>query len=195
MDIVEIANSGFIKIGAEQIMAFTDDSKEGRLASLRFRPDLRTVLRWHPWNTVVERVVLAPLLTIPPYDFTHWFQLPSDMLRLLEVQDQDDYRIEGRRLLSDSTTENIKYIKDPGDSVNELDQLCAEAIATYFAWDVSYAITQSRTLKEQMFGEFQAIFRHAKSVDAKEDPALLIGADQWVDSRTNPASFQGRTNR
>ena len=184
MDLIEIANSGLIKAGGNVIMSLTDDSREGRLANNRFKSDMRTVLRWHPWNCAMARVELSPLVTTPAFGYSQQFQMPSDLLRLSLIEDVEDFRIEGRLILCDESTIDIKYVKDPGEAVAELDQLCTEAIATYFAWDICYALVQSNSLRASLWVSFMDIFRHAKSVDSKEDMMSQITANEWDDSRS-----------
>ena len=182
----DIANSCMVKIGADPIMSFDQDVKRAKFAKNRIDSVIRVVSRMHPWNCAIKRTVTSPLADeTPAYTYAYAHQLPSDCLRILEINPVglDDYRIEGRNILTDTTTVNLKYISDMTDNVQELDELMAEAIACYLAWDLAYPIVQSRSLKESIWKDFKAILKTAKSTDAKEDPALYVEANEWVDSR------------
>lgn len=186
LDQISIINSALVKIGAEPIMALTDNSKEARLASIRFENAKKAVLRMHPWNFAIERVVTSPLTIVPPFGYSYYHQLPSDCLRILAVSPEDDleYRIEGRKITTDSDSCELKYIADVED-LTLMDHICAEAIALYLAWDLAYPITQEFELKNQMWSDFQIILRKAKGVDAQEEPAPVMETETWLNSREN----------
>lgn len=190
---VDIANSALVKLGAEPIMSFDDDSKEARTTKNRYKLVRDIVLRMHPWNCATERVVTAPLTSTPAFGFTYEHQLPADCLRVLSIDPEDDtpYRIEGKRIRTDSTAINLKYIKRIEDP-SELDELLAESIAAYLAWDISYTITQSNTVQDKMAKKLKTILAKAKSTDAQEDPSPELEANLWVESRL---VFTGRPLR
>lgn len=183
---VDIVNSGLSKIGAEPIMSLDDDSKEARSAKNRFALVRDVVLRMHPWNCATERVELAPLTDTPDFGYDYYFQIPSDCLRILLINPEDniDYRIEGRMIATDTDAVELKYVKRLEDTTL-LDPLCAEAIGAYLAWDISYRITQDDSVTNRAWEVFQLILRRAKAIDAQEDPLKSMEADLWVDARQN----------
>lgn len=182
-DFVEIANSALAKLGASTILSLDDDVKEARLCKLRMNPVRRIVLRMHPWNCAIKRESLAPLVETPAFDFTNIFQMPANCLRIIAVVPSDViYRIEGRKILANETELWIKYINDVMEATT-LDELLSEAIACYLAWDIGYPLTQSNTVVERVWKQFEAIKRQAKSVDAQEERDYEIEANTIIDSR------------
>lgn len=187
---IAIANSALIKLGTSTILSFTDGTKEANLCNLRFEECRDIVLRLHPWNCAITRVQLAPLVTEPAFGFTVEFQLPTDLLRVLYVdpiENDIDYRIEGRKLLADVTTIDLVYVKKVTDPT-EMDVLMAEALATYLAYDISYSLTQSAEMQTRMWDSFIKILASARSADAKEEPARELQADLWIQSRVASTS-------
>lgn len=184
---IDIVNSGLIKIGAEPIMALTDDTKTAKLATLRFDMSRRAVLRAHIWNCATKRVILSPLTTTPPFGFTNEFQMPSDLLRVVRLNDQTshfdlDFKIEGRKIRADETTLELKYIFDETDT-SQYDALLDEALGAYIAWDLSYAILQSSAARDDAWKWFQNIIKQARFVDSSEDPSEEFDVDVWLESR------------
>jgi hypothetical protein len=179
---VSIINSALIKVGATPIMSVDDGSKEANLAKARYEEVRDIVLRMHPWNCAVKRVTLAPLSTTPAFDFSNEFQLPSDCIRLLTVDEQIDYRIEGQKLLADATELNIKYIFRVTNPV-QIDVLCAEAIALYLAYDLSYALVQDTQKTEALNEAFLRFVRKAGSVDSQEDGRNTLRPNWFMDNR------------
>jgi hypothetical protein len=182
-DIVEIANSALAKIGGASIVSLDDGSRESNLVKLRYNPVRRIVLRMHPWNCAIERTLLAPLAETPEFGFDNIFQLPSQCLRLIEISPLDVfYRIEGRKILANETSLELRYVKDETD-VSKLDELLSEAIACYLAWDMAFALTQSNTAREFAWKQFETIKRQAKSIDAQEERDYELTADTFLDAR------------
>lgn len=170
---IEIANSALVKLGAKTIISLDDGSKEADLCKLRLDPCRDTVLRMHPWNCAMRRVQLAPLVTPPPFDWSHQFQLPSDCLRVIEVCGHERYLIEGRRILADATLLDIIYIYRITDPV-EIDALLGEAIACWLAYDIGYALVQSPQAREYARAQFDQIIRTAKHTDAIENSQATL---------------------
>lgn len=107
----------------------------------------------------------------PLYGFTHKFQLPVDpyCLRVLEVEDDYDFRIEGRFLLSDTNTIKIKFIKritDPG----LFDSLLCEAIIARLAASLVVPIcgAGNAALIQGMWTLYEAKLREARTNDSME---------------------------
>jgi len=181
--IIEICNSALTKIGSESILSLSDGSKTATTCKERYEACKKYVLRRHPWNCAIKRSILSPLVGTPAFGFTYSFQLPVDCLRVLSVNDsQDDFTIEGRNILIDSDAIELKYIWDVNDP-KLFDSTLDEAIATYLAWDISYKITQSNTLRESLRQDFTLALKKAKTPDAQESFPQEIEANFYLDSR------------
>lgn len=193
---VEIVNSALVKLGGNTIIDFTDGTKEANLATLRFEYCLDTVMRAHSWNFAKTRVILAPDATAPAFQYSYKFQLPVDCLRVLNIYPIEldiDMKIEGRYILCDETELDLLYIKKVTDPT-QIDFLCAEAIALFFAFDISYSLTQDFNIQSRMWNLYQEALKVAKSVNGKEQPAQELQADDWLQSRISN-DILNRANR
>ena len=181
---VDIANSALVKVGAETILSLDDDSKEAQVCKVRYNLVRQIVLRMHPWNCAIKRATTSALTAAPAFGYSYQHQLPADCLRALEVDVQDDpeYRIEGRRLHTDSNEVELKYLYDLEDT-SEMDALLTETIAAYLAFDIAYTLTQNGNVRDSMFGLFEAALRRAKTIDAQEDSRMELEANHWDESR------------
>lgn len=180
---VTIANSALTKLGAKAITSLDDNTPEARACKLRYEACRDIVLRSHPWNCAVKRIILSPLVGSPVFDFAYRFQIPSDSIRVLWLGDNiDEYRINGREILCDAAEVKLIYIAKISDP-NDLDSLLADCISCYLAWDICYKITQSATLKGQLFNDYMYALRNARNIDSKEEPAGSLHANYYLDSR------------
>lgn len=182
-DAVEVANSALAKIGAATILSLDDDTKEARLCKLRINPIRKIVLRMHPWNCALDRQSLAPLAETPAFGFSQVFQQPSNCLRIVDIEPDDVfYRIEGRKIYANESELQLKFVKDETDWT-KLDELISEAIACYLAWDIGFPITQSNSVVERCWKQFEMLKRQAKSVDAQEERDYELKANTFLDAR------------
>jgi hypothetical protein len=123
------------------------------------------------------------------FDFIYSIALPTDCIRVLRVNDNlvsPDWKIESGRMLTNDDTNYLKYVYDIG----ELDSAYAtmnimfyEALALYLAWDISLELGRDNGTKEQLGRDFKEVLSKARFVDAMEDPAEQIEANDWVSSR------------
>lgn len=187
---VDLCNQALVKIGAQTILDLTQDSKEAKLCGIVFDKVRRFVLRQHPWNCAVTRVTLSPEVTAPAFGYTAQFILPADNLRVLEIKDTDDYRIEGRKVLCDASTLDVLYIRDVTE-IPDIDELCGDAISARLAYELSYALSEMQGLKDMMFKEYKDALRKARFVDGGEDPSPIFDADTWLRARLAGSTLTG----
>lgn len=180
---VAIANSALTKLGAQIITDLTEASKEARLCNARIYEVRDIVLRMHPWNFATKRVILAPVTENPAFGYNFQFNLPDDWLRTLQVYpESEDYKMEGGKILANVDMIELVYtyrVVNPAI----IDALCAEVIACYLAYDISYALIQTGQVQEQLYSLYQEKLRQAKSIDAKEEPARELEANLFLESR------------
>lgn len=164
----DICNQALSLLGEQTITSLADATKRAQLCNT-FYPKVRdAVLRAHPWNSAVKRVVLAPLSDSPAWGYMYQFQLPGDCLRVLSLDDTDiAFKIEGRKLLCDENTVNMLYIARVED-VNEYDALLIDTLAARLASELAFPITHSKTMVEAMFGLYKDKLREARNIDGQE---------------------------
>jgi len=181
---VSICNSALIKLGANTITSLTEDSEEARKCNAIFSDVLDNLLQLHPWNFAIQRASLAKLSETPEYYFQYYFQLPTSpyCLQVIEVYNDPEYKIEGRKLATNEDDVKIKYIGRVTD-MNILSPAFRECMAFYIARDLSDVMTGSGRQKTDYNALFEKSFKLAKLRDAQEDTPDEVNEGNWIETR------------
>lgn len=99
MDKLTIINRALARCGTEPIATLADTSKRALLAVDQYEATLREILNDSPWNFATDRVRLDKSVA-PVYGFSWTYTIPSTVIRILEVNQQDAYRVESGKLLT-----------------------------------------------------------------------------------------------
>lgn len=170
----QLANRALAYLGEAAITDITDTTvKHARVCNEFIDQVIDEHLRTHRWNCAISRATLSQLSTDPNHGFTSAYQLPADFLRLLEVNgeqfDGSDEFLEieeGQRLLSNSSSAQIRYVKRIG--VSEFDPLLAKAVALGLAMEIAVPLTANLELQGQIATLHARALSKARSVDAVE---------------------------
>ncbi len=184
---VQIANLALMHVGEKSITSFTDGSNAANTINQVYDVVRDAVLTDHPWNFAVKRVIPSLDATAPVYGFTYRFDLPTDYLRLLEIDENPEYKISGLFIECDVNPIKIKYIAK-NDTAIEYDPLFVQALALRLSSTICERLTQSSTLSKELFENYLKAISAAKSVDAQSDYPDNIEADLWLDSRLKGTS-------
>jgi len=205
---VEICNSALLKLGAERIATFLENNKRARLCSERYDGLRKEVLRAHPWNFAIKRASLNQLVSTPEFEYSFEYQLPADCLRVIKTQEEGSagniilvqaiggnhlefggglssvphFKIEGRKLVTNSTAVKILYIKDEEDTTL-FDPSFDDALAARIAAEFAYALVQSNSLQANMFALYESSLAKAKTRDGQEGSPDDLQADFFVNAR------------
>ena len=114
----------------------------------------------------------------PAHGFTFSLQLPSDFLRLWDVNDgARDYKIEGDQILINDSNPSLVYTRLVTD-VTKFDSLFSRAFAVQLAKDLCIAITKSDERMKALEATWNSALSRARTTDSQE-----TGADREL---TNP---------
>lgn len=182
---VEICNYALAKVGEQTIVSLNDGTDPANQCDLLYPFARDYVLRAHPWNCAIKRTALAASTTEPIYEFDNQYPLPSDLLRLLDVDlgSDDDWRVENGAIVANvDGALNIRYvyrIEDP----NRFDAHVVEVLASYLAVQLVEPLTQSNTKKQLLTQQFEQVFAIARRSDAQEDPPARLEDGSWLKAR------------
>lgn len=196
---VDIANYALNSLGASNISSFSENSKPARIINQRFDSVRDSVFRSHPWNSLIRRAELPKETESPAFGYLNQFTLPTNpyCLRVLEFTNgsisypQDNmfnnaggpvFVIEGRKLLSDEGTVKIKYVARVTDP-QEYDANLIDVLAAAVAFEISYAITGSNSVKQLMAAEYADKLKQATFVDGTEGAPQRLEASEFIESR------------
>ena len=174
---VSICSNALLLLGDKPIDSFDVNNDRTRLAANLYPQKRDRVLRAHPWNCAVKRVVLSPCTESPPSDWKYQFQLPGDWLRTLNVglnDSPDDYTIEGRRILTNNPVCYLRYIFR-NTSEATWDALLIDAMTQVMVAAFTYPITKSTTKQATEEEIVKRMLREARAVDGQEGTPESLG--------------------
>jgi len=184
--IVDICNGALNQLGATTILSLTEDSKNARLCNSRYTQVRDALFRTHPWNCLQKRVELAADTTAPAWGFSYAYTLPADCLRLLRILDYDsNYKVEGRKVLSNTETMKILYVGRVTDP-NEYDELLRETLSASLGADIAFGVTSNNQTATNMYNLFKDKLRDARFVDSTEGQNVDqdLGMSDQIDAGT-----------
>lgn len=195
--VIEIANAALTKLGSARITSLADDVKAAREIAARFDAVRDDELRAYRWQFSVKRAQLAALVDAPEFGWTYQYPLPSDCLRIDQINDQfpsvvmdnyisteaADYVIEANRILTNIDGPlKLRYcarIDDP----NSWDVSFREALACKLAAELCEALTQSNEKRRLAWEEYQQSIRRAVRSNAIERAPINPPDDAWIFAR------------
>jgi hypothetical protein len=192
--VVGVCNRALQILGtSERITSLSDNSRNARAMNVAYEPIRDRLLRQHNWNFAIRRAQLAASSTEPLFTKANAFPLPSDFLRLLPTDPEDnlnclDWQIEsdadGARVIvtNDDAPLEIRYIYRVTDP-NSMDSVFLELWATDIAAQTCKEVTGSTTLKSVIAEDRKEILREAKKANAFESTAQQPPEDPWVTVR------------
>lgn len=194
---VSICNAALIKLGADPIIALTDDTNRARTIAARYESVRDAELYLRRWKFSILRASLAALSDTPDSDFDYAYQPPNDFLRLIEgadivqVPDLSDYRTTSNALYS---IENGKILTNLGAplAIRYIAQITdpslfnpafVEALASRLAYECCEKITQSDAKKEAALRDYRIAVSEATRANAIETSSVSQADDTWITSR------------
>jgi hypothetical protein len=189
----DICNQALARVGAKLVMSINDgDSKGARACLNAYDATVNEVARSGTWNCLTKRAQLARLVTVPAFEWAYQYQLPVDLMLLLELngveyhgEPQDEWVIEGRLLLTDAETALVRYVALITDTT-QWDALFTNAVVVLLAAKIAVPIRQDEQLMTALMGEYQRVLGNARMRDGNEgrrhrwNPTLQ---SRWVNAR------------
>ncbi len=180
-----ICNKALRKIGVStSINIDTDTSPQATACKAVYDDLLLEVLREHEWNFAIFRKNLAQDSTTPAYEYSYRFVLPTFpiIVKLLDVYNNTNYKIENGYLLTNETTAKIKYVGKETDP-NKYDSLFIEAFSLRIAQEVCFELTGDKGLNSSMFELYNVALQNAKDKNYQEDNLTPITGSKYNDAR------------
>jgi len=185
LSVVEICSNALLKIGSTSITSLEDDSNPARLANRLYEPTRDALLREHPWNFAIRRSSLARLSDAPAFGYDYAYQLPADpyCLRVLAMSDEEaEFVIEGRELLTDETTAKIRYIALIDDPA-QYDALFVQALEAALAAEMAIPIMQDVKVADAMMKLKEYKLARARAMDGMEGTPQQVKNTTLIDVR------------
>lgn len=194
---VSIANRALTLLGADLIIALTDDNNRGRTMNANYEAIRDAELDRHRWRFSIARATLPALTAAPAFGFARQFQVPINFLKLIEGgdlttgADLTDYRTgssalwsrEGDKILTSLNAPlHIRYIARITDP-SLYSASFAEAFAARLADECCERITQSDSKRQICMAAYKRAISEAIRSNALEVPAESPADGEWVTCR------------
>lgn len=165
---LDICNRALTRCGLEPIASLTEQNKRAILVTSQYEATLKEILNDTTWNFATSRVLIHKS-TAPLYGYANSYDLAVNIIRVLEIDSPEPYKIEGRKLLSnyDADTLNVKAIVYVTD-VSLFSPSFIKAFYLKLAEDISYAMVQSAALQQAIISEAERYLRKARSYNSQE---------------------------
>ena len=180
---VDLANEALDFLGASPIQSLTDTSAEARIAARALPRIYDRVLRSYPWNSAIMRLTLQALADTSGDALAHTFDLPDDVLRVLNVWPEEAvWRVETR--LADAGTSSagpwqreiradvggairVRAVRRPDDP-SRLDPLLSGLISAELAVALAAKLTENTSRMATLMDFAARLRREAIAADAME---------------------------
>ncbi len=188
---IEIINQALSSLGEPPIETISEDTKQARAAVLIYDDKRDALMQEHLWNFAISRASLPVSMTTPEWGFDNAYQIPSDSLRIVSVefQDDDSWEVEGQTIVTDAEGPlNVKYISRVEDE-NQMTAQFRETLAALLAKELAEILVKTSTVKADLQQEYSDKLRIARSMDGAEADAYIrpIGPDSWINGRITGA--------
>lgn len=183
---VDIANMALLECGAEPISALDSTNEASRACTTAWPIVRRTVLRLHSWNPPTKRALLDPDGTDPLWDFTARYALPSDCLRVLEVDGAttDDWRVENGFIVTDLDQQDlgVRYIYDQTDPTL-YDSTLTDTMVLFMAYRIMNRLCADKGMRDRIERQFMEFLAESKRIDGQEQSSAAIEDDTFITAR------------
>ena len=174
-------------LGAKRINSLTEDVKNARECNAIYELVRNSVFTDHLWTFAQKRVALVENATAPVWtdDFvTIRYDLPADFMQLNLVNIRGALvRLEGGKLLSDTSELQIKYTFEKTDSTGFTPKFI-EAFAARLAAELAVPITNKSIRAERLFTiYYEKKLPQAISIDSQPGTPTPASDNQWTNAR------------
>lgn len=174
---VSICNLALARVGQNVIVNLNDVDRLARLCKLHFEAKRDALLRSYRWTFAMTRASLPANLPAPSFGYTTAYAVPTDCLRIVEIDDQDTevewdpprWEMEGGRIVTNIAAPlKVRYIKRVDDA-SLFDASFADALAAYLAIYFAPSLKElDEPLTQALRQEFEYIVSQARRTNAIE---------------------------
>lgn len=195
----QVINRALQAIAANTISDPDEDTISARAAKLEYDAIVKAELSAYPWYFAKTQTGLAQNADAPTFKFAHAYNLPSDFLRLVELenrwvftidrawQDTDPtppYEMQGRAILTDLTAPlNIGYIRNVVDEPTLWHPLFEEAVVAALGAALANVLAKSTGQVEMLTKLRQLKVREARRVNAIQRAPEYAPDGSWMVAR------------
>ena len=178
---IKINSNALIMLGHTPLSSFSDVGSGAQVANNLYESSLRALLSAHRWRFATKKAQLARLTAAPMNDYNYQFQLPSDFIMLIKVQNTGNFEIYGDKVYSNNDTAFIDYIYRADESI--FPPWFTKTLEFFLASQYAIPVTGNSTRMQEYNGMYEMQMRRAKNADSAERPNIGIVDSPFTDVR------------
>lgn len=184
---LDLANSALHLIGAEALIAFTDDSPEGKIATSIFEDTISSALSGHRWRFASKQRTLTASSVDPTSRWDSAYALPSDCLIVSAVTINDiriEYDIYQRKIFCNATASDavvVDYIFRP----DVVDWPAPFKMGTIYQLASIFALSLARdgALSRLMAEQSNMLYARARHIDSQQQTTRKLTTGRFIAQR------------
>jgi hypothetical protein len=204
---IDVVNIALNLLGEAPITSIDDDSDSARAMKVNYIHSRDATLEAHTWTFAMKRFIPAKLAESPEFGPPNAFAIPSDILRVTSVwdeerhwrksfssrsvdRDQAQWDIESRTIVTDSDPIfciGIRRIDDEGI----YSPLFVQAFAAQLAFMCAYLVTESNQKVSTMAALYEQRINDARSRDGQQGRNRRIRNTSLTRSRYSVSNIRG----
>lgn len=193
-----VANNALRIVAAQQIDDYDEDTESARQVRGCYDQVVRGQLERYPWFFAKHRGQAAANATAPAWKYARAFTMPSDFLKLVELEDSwvfdlsfyaatdavPQYELLGRALETDLPAPlKFTYIRDLSADPTLWSPLFADAVAAALAVEIAPPLSKSDSAVERAAKKHMEVVRAARRSNAIQSPPQRLADDTWIAAR------------
>lgn len=179
----DICNTALARLGQEPITSFTDNTDSAKRCDVLFDEVSDLVMASGEWTTLRARQELARIPTNPVHGYDFQYQLPTDLLKLIEIDvntmKSERYQREGDKILTDAGSVRITYIKRE-TNVQLWGPHLITAVSLKLAAELALSFTGSASIVQGLEQKYARWMRKALSQDSQQSSGQIISSDDLL---------------
>jgi len=178
---ITISSNSLILLGHPPIASFDEPGAGPQAANGLYEQSYINMLTIHRWRFATKKAKLARLLEEPLNGYKYQFQLPSDLLYLINKDQGFAYEVYGSKLYSNNTVEEIDYIYRVNEDL--LPAYFVKAFEFFMAMQLAIPVVGNSTRASEYNAMYEMQLKRAKFADSTQRPQDAFTASPYTQVR------------
>jgi len=171
---IKMASNALVLLGDDSLSSFDDATAGATIANQLYETSYLSILSNFRWRFATKTINLSQLVNKQESRYTYAFQLPSDLLYLIKVDNSSQYEIFGTELHSDHREITIDYIYRVSEA--NLPAYFVKMFEFYLAMQFSIPLTGSIEKSNFYRIAYEAEAKRARFSDSTQRPSDTMTA-------------------
>ena len=176
-----MSSNALLRIGHNEINSFSDAGAGAKIASNIYNIIYENELTIHPWRFAIGKVALSQLVAAPLNEWERAYQLPGDLLTVIQVYPRTEFELYEDKLYANVDTVEIDYLFKPTETT--LPPYFVKLMELRLASEFAVSVTHNRTLAETYKIMADEQFLLATNTDSRQRPNVAISSSPFTEVR------------